>query len=210
LLLALLWPARAFADIGLPMVAVYLPPAWLALIPIIIVEAGFGVWGFKVPAKRALIAQAAANCVSTLIGLPIAWIILALIEVTFFGSAAGLDSPLRRAYAVTVQSPWLIPYEREFWWMIPVSVGVLTIPFYVMSVVSEYVVVRRCVSDLTRTAIWSWVWKANLLSYGFLLLIMAAAQLWPKAFQWLFAPMYPVSEALVIAVFWLASLFHAR
>ena len=144
------------------------------------------------------------------IGLPIAWMILALIEVIFFGSAAGLDSPLRRAYAVTVQSPWLIPYESEFWWMIPVSVGVLTIPFYVTSVVSEYVVVGRFVPDLARTVIWSWVWKANLLSYAFLLLIMGAAQLWPKAFQGLFAPMYPISEALVIAVFWLASLFHAR
>ena len=79
-----------------------------------------------------------------------------------------------------------------------------------MSVVSEYVVVRRFVPDLARTAIWSWVWKANLVSYGFLLLIMGAAQLWPKAFQWLFAPTYPISEALVITVFWLASLFHAR
>jgi len=210
LLLLLVWPGRAFADIGLPMVAIYLPPAWVALFPIIAIEAGFGVWRFKVPAKRALIAQAAANCVSTLIGLPIAWMILALIEVIFFGSAAGLDSPLRRAYAVTVQSPWLIPYESEFWWMIPVSVGVLTIPFYVTSVVSEYVVVGRFVPDLARTVIWSWVWKANLLSYAFLLLIMGAAQLWPKAFQGLFAPMYPISEALVIAVFWLASLFHAR
>jgi len=94
--------------------------------------------------------------------------------------------------------------------MIPVSVGVLTIPFYVTSVVSEYVVVGRFVPDLARTVIWSWVWKANLLSYAFLLLIMGAAQLWPKAFQGLFAPMYPISEALVIAVFWLASLFHAR
>ena len=78
-LLLLIWPTRTFADIGLPMVAVYLPPAWLALLPIIGIEAGFGCWRFKVPARRAVIAQAAANCLSTLIGLPITWVMLALI-----------------------------------------------------------------------------------------------------------------------------------
>ena len=66
---------------------------------------------------------------------------LAVIELVLFGGAAGMDTGLQRVYAVTVQAPWLIPYDDAFWWMVPTSVAVLTVPFCAMSVALEYVVV---------------------------------------------------------------------
>src|SRR5437879_349487 len=102
----------ASADVGLPMIAVYLPPAWLALIPIILIEARIGAKMLDVARGRLLIASAVANSVSTLLGLPLAWLALATIEGVFFGTARGLDTSIHRVYAVTIQAPWLIPYER--------------------------------------------------------------------------------------------------
>jgi hypothetical protein len=43
------------------MVAVYLPPAWLALVPIIVIESGYGTWRYKFPFGRSLAAQSVAN-----------------------------------------------------------------------------------------------------------------------------------------------------
>ena len=73
----LLWPDPLLANMGLPMVAMYLPPAWILLVPIIAIEAGYGVCHYGIPAGRALAVQAASNCLSTLVGLPLTWIVLA-------------------------------------------------------------------------------------------------------------------------------------
>lgn len=205
-LLVILWPMQALANIGLPMVAIYLPPAWLGLIPIIALEAALGVWRFGVPPRAAFIAQAAANCFSTLVGLPLAWMLLALIELFFFGTAIGLNTPLRRVYAVTVQAPWLIPYERDLWWMIPASVTVLTVPFCAMSVLLEYPVVRRLVRDLPQRTVRSWVVRANVVSYASLLLVLVTASIWPKPFAWMFSAFAPISEWIFGVVYWLARL----
>jgi len=205
-LLVVLWPTQVFANAGLPMVAVYLPPAWLGLIPIIAIEAALGVWRFGVPPRRAFLAQAVANCLSTLVGLPLTWMVLALIEMFFFGSAIGLNSPVRRVYAVTVQSPWLIPYERDLWWMIPASAIVLTVPFYAMSVLVEYRVVRRLVPDLPQPVVRSWVVRANVVSYVMLLVVVIAASVRSEAFTWMFSAFAPISWLISGVVFWLARL----
>jgi hypothetical protein len=78
-------PFPALANIGLPMVAVFLPPAWFALIPIIIIESAYGVWRFRMAASPTYAAVATANCISTLIGLPITWVVLALGQLLLFG-----------------------------------------------------------------------------------------------------------------------------
>jgi YD repeat-containing protein len=204
--LAILWPTHAFANIGLPMLAVYLPPAWLSLIPIIAIEAALGVWRFGVPPGPAFIAQAVANCLSTLVGLPLTWALLALIELCFFGTALGLSTAPRRVYAVTVQAPWLIPYESDFWWMIPVSVGVLTVPFYAMSVVLEYAVVRRLLPEFPQPALRSWVVRGNIVSYAALVLVLVTASIWSTPFTWMFSTFAPISEWIMAIVFWLARL----
>lgn len=76
------------ADMGLPMVAVYLPAAWLALVPIILIEAAYGSLRYHLYFPRAVLAQAAANSLSTLIGIPITWSVLVLLQ--FFTLPGGV------------------------------------------------------------------------------------------------------------------------
>ena len=192
------------------MVAVYLPPAWAALVPVILIEAAVGVWWCGVPWRRALLGQAAANAVSTIAGLPVTWALLALVQLRCCGTALGLASSSKRLYAVTVQAPWLIPYEDDLSWMVPVAFLVLTIPFWAMSVVVEYAVLRRVIRDVAGRELRAWVVRANFLSYAFLLTLMAVAFAWPAPFEWPFGVFRPVSEAMMRGVFWLATLGASR
>jgi hypothetical protein len=195
------FPAVVGADIGLPMVAVWLPPAWVALLPIILIEAAVGVRAFAIPTRRALIGQAVANCVSTLLGLPITWAVLAFTESRCCGTALGLNSLPRKAYAVTVQAPWLIPYESELRWMVPVAVLVLAVPFYLMSVGSEYLVLRWMLRDIPQRSLHRWVVWANAASYAFLLAFMGAAFVWSAPFKKMFGLFAPIVERLMKIVF---------
>jgi hypothetical protein len=204
-LLALLFlcTSEARADIGLPMVALYLPPAWLCFIPIVVIEAALGILRFKVPAHRAFVAQAVANALTTLIGIPVTWAALAVMEFRCCGGASGLASPMARVYAVTIQAPWLIPYESDLHWMVPAAFVVLTIPFCAMSIVFEYVVVRQFFRHLPKQTIWGWVTRANGLSYAFLIMVMFASTFWPSGVEWTYALFEPVTHALIGVVYWI-------
>ena len=62
------------ANIGLPMVAVYLPFAWFSLVPIIFTRR------YHLSFRRALLAQAIANSFSTVIGIPMTWFAIVLVS----------------------------------------------------------------------------------------------------------------------------------
>ncbi len=53
-----------------------------------------------------------------------------------------------KVIAVTWQAPWLIPYESDFHWMMPVAGLVLLIPFFFVSWWSEYFVARKMIRDI--------------------------------------------------------------
>src|SRR5690349_8117178 len=100
------------ANMGVPMIAIYWPPAWLAFVPVVAIEAW---WARRVLGnswRKAITSTFVANAVSTLVGIPIVWCIWAAFQLRFFGTALGLDSPAEQVYAVTVQASWLIPYEQ--------------------------------------------------------------------------------------------------
>ena len=117
------------------------------------------------------------------------------------GGALGLDTLTRRAYAVTIQAPWLIPYESDLGWMVPVAFLSLTVPFYVMSVASEYVVVRWFFPQVAKRVVWAWVSRANLWSYGLLIGIMLLGIAWPAPFEWVSDVLGPVIRAIFGLVF---------
>src|SRR5262249_4668872 len=109
------------ANMGLPMVAVYLPFAWLALVPIILIEAGYGTRRYQLSLGRALVAQAIANGFSSVIGIPMTWFAIVLIQVAIIPGGIGLA--------------WLAPDPS--WWSVALAVAVLTVLFYLMSVATE-------------------------------------------------------------------------
>ena len=81
-------------------------------------------------------------------------------------------------FAVTVQSPWLIPYEADLGWMIPVAALVLCVPFFFMSVFVEAFIARRLLASHAPAHVRSWSWRANLASYGAIVALGAAALLY--------------------------------
>jgi len=191
---------------GLPMVALYLPPAWFALLPIILIESAYGVWRFKVPMGRAFVAQAVANSVSTLIGIPAIWVILALIEMFVLEWAVGVaPEPLLIVVSPIVGAAWLGPGAEQTWWMVPLAVATLTVPFYAMSVVSEYFVAAQFFRHLPRQVIRRWTVRANAISYAFLVALVLIGWLLPRASQPLFELTQPLNEQLVGVVFRMAN-----
>jgi hypothetical protein len=152
-------PCSAHADAGVPMLALVWPASWILFIPVVAIEAWLAHRIAGLSVKRSVLATAVANGVSTLVGIPIVWGALACIElvVSNGGEALGVDSYWHRVYAVTVQAPWLIPYESELHWMIPLAAIVLLIPFFFASVFVERLVFRQFCSSPGPARRWSWV-----------------------------------------------------
>jgi len=168
-----------FADTGLPMIFVELPFLALALVPVVLLEAL--VFRFRLPLSfpRALGGSLVANLCSTFLGVPVAWLALFLAELCFgSGGMYDLGTPLLRLAAVTVQAPWLFPYEGEFYWMIPAASLFLMLPFFLASVLTERYVLQRWWPGIERRRLARSVWLANLLSYG----VLAAYWAWQLAF----------------------------
>jgi hypothetical protein len=174
------------ANIGLPMVAVYLPFAWFALVPIILIEAGYGTRYYHVSFRRALLAQAIANGFSTVIGIPLSWFAIVLVQVAIAPGGIG--------------PAWLAPDPS--WWSIAIAVAVLTVVFYFMSIAIEGFVVKRLFRDLPRQTIRRWIIRSNGITYALLLTLLSAGLLAPKVSAPMVDLMQPVNERIVDGVFW--------
>lgn len=132
------------ANIGLPKVMVCLPPVWLALVPIIFIESGYGTWRYRFPLGRSLAAQSIANCLSTLIGIPITWLILVPVQfVALEWSGGVIPKSLFPILSPVLGAAWLAPGNEQGWWILAVVIAVWTFFFYLMSVASEGFVVAR-------------------------------------------------------------------
>lgn len=170
-------PAVACANAGLPMLAVAWPLSWAALLPVIGIESWIGVRRARVTWGRSVAATSAANALSTLVGVPLTWGLLFGVQVLVpngGGAALGIDTLGAKLFAVTVQAPWLLPWEAQIHWMVPAAL-LFMLPFFgVVSVYAERPVFRliaKCEKDVAR----SWSWRANLTTYG---IMMAAVLVW--------------------------------
>jgi hypothetical protein len=155
------------------MLAVIWPASWILFVPIVIVEAAFIRRLFTVSWKRSLAVSSAANALSTLVGIPLAWLALVFVQMVVLGSAGGTAHGLvglgHKLLAVTFQAPWLIPYESDLDWMVPAASIVLLGPFFVVSVYTERWVVSRMLSASPAVP---WSWRANGATYGAILIAL--------------------------------------
>jgi len=149
------------------MLAVFWPVSWAALLLIIPVEAAIGVHFSKFGQKQATKISLSANLISTLLGIPITWAGLVLVELfaSHGGEASNMADLHEKVYAVTIQAPWLVPYDSYLYWMVPCAGLVLCIPFCLMSVLSEYIVARHILGSEDRSRALRWSWLANISSY---------------------------------------------
>jgi len=169
-----LFSPTADADIGVPLIAIFLPPMWFAFVPIVVVEAVVLARRLDISLARAVTPAFVGNLLSTAIGVPLLWLVLAVMELICCGTARGLNTFGTRLYAVTIQSPWLIPYEQDLRWMVPCALVVMAIPSFAASVILEAPVNRLFIRSVPGRSLWRATAAANLCSYGMLALL-----LWP-------------------------------
>jgi hypothetical protein len=174
---------NVIANMGLPMLFVQLPYLAILLIPVIVIEAMVFCRRLCLPFRASLRGAALANVISTFVGFPLAWLALLGLQFSLGGDRAwGLASPAAKLAAVTLQAPWLIPYESELYWMIPAASLALLVPCLPISVLIEGDLLRRRWAGLGRSQVWGVVRLANGASYG-LLLAVASVRLY-LALNW--------------------------
>ena len=174
-------PPYAEADAGVPMIFVTLPGAAIALVPVILVEAFVLARRLRAGWWSCTNSSAIANLVSSFLGIPCAWILLAVAQILSGGDQAyGLDSRWHRFLAVSWQAPWLIPYENDLWWMVPSAMLVLLVPFFVVSVVTEYHVIRRMLPAPSARDLRAGVVQANAWSYAGLAIVLLLMLVWAR------------------------------
>ena len=129
----LLLGSRAYADIGLPMIFLALPAMLIAFIPVVLLE-GFVIHKtLDLKFTRVSVVSTVSNLVSTIIGIPVTWIILVIMEMVIAGGRGyGYETLTDKFMTAVAQAPWLVPYEDQYGWMIPTAFLVLLIPFFVM------------------------------------------------------------------------------
>lgn len=180
----------AYANAGLPMLVIVWPLFWLAFIPIVLIEYRILRKTLKTETPRRLIfITTGANLFSTVIGIPIIYFLLLLLEIFIPGGDGTfpyLTEFWRRVLSVTLQAPWLIPYESEFYWMIPVACAFLFIPFYFMSSWIESIIIAYYLRNSYQSRdVKKAVWKANQASYAFLYIIIAGWLIYGISAKWL-------------------------
>ena len=151
-------PSIARADTGAPLVFA-LPVLVVVLTPLVLIEAALYRVGLRVPFGRLVRASAAANIVSTLAGLPVALLLIAIEDrAGVYWAQHGAASPALRA-----------------WHGVPAVVLIFWLPLLLLSVLIEFHVARRSLRTEQRRAVLVAVWRANLVTYGLMLAWMVLA-----------------------------------
>ncbi|WP_428825935.1 hypothetical protein ACLIKD_16670 [Azonexus sp. IMCC34842] len=175
-------PALALANAGLPMLIVVWPLSLGAIIPVIaleswVVERELGV-GWRIAIRQV----SKANIFSTLLGLPLTW--LALVVLEFVLASLVISTGASRSYPpqffgevgrTILAAPWLGPITRGEHWIVPVATISLLIPFFFASYWSETWLIADRLSPSTPALARQALWRANLASY---LLLLAGCVVW--------------------------------
>ena len=166
-------PALVFADAGVPMLALIIPGFLVSIVPIIIIESLYLKRKLALRGASAWKTAAISNIVSTVAGVPLTWFILVVVQMfTGGGRAYGIDTVIGKIIAVTWQAPWLIPYESDLGWMIPMAGMVLLVPFFFVSWWIEYLISKNILSGSDAKAVKLAVRNANLITYGLMALCL--------------------------------------
>lgn len=163
----LLAPCLAHANAGVPMLALAWPAQWLALVPIVLLECEISRRQLQLPFRRMLWPITKANLVSTLVGVPVAWLVmLTPLMVVGFGFSLvpdGVDIPRSvELLLFPLTAAWVAgssPWEVYFAFVI------LTVPFCVVSIFLEEGVLRKLLPEQGRSSIRAVTVRANVWSY---------------------------------------------
>lgn len=157
-----LWPSSAMANVGLPMLFVVWPSAWVLFAPVCVVEAMVAKRMLSLPTAQCARLALRANAWSTLAGIPLTWLALVLVEVaaSFGLSIAEVDPGIGRRLLAPVFAPWLWPTDQS--WHLFAAAAFLCIPFMLVSMRVERWSAEK---QLPRDEAQRWAQRANLVTY---------------------------------------------
>src|SRR5579859_2134827 len=170
------------ADAGLPMIFITWPALLVALIPTIAIEALLIQRRTHARIGKTFISTAAANAVSTIVGVPMTWSVLFVFEMVVGATVPSLwgHSVLEGIVGFLISSPWIGPAENARW-AVPLAVLVLLVPFYFVSLLIERAMIQHMIAadepnvpiedQIPASTVRAAVRDANLLSYGILFLL---------------------------------------
>ena len=181
---ALMWPVLAFANIGIPMLALAWPVHWIAFIPIVIIESELAAKELGLPRRIAYKAVAAANTVSTIVGIPAAWAVM-FVSTIAVGMSLSLVLPnaeLQKGmyYALfPLMSAWLGPTENT--WLIYLAFVCLALPMWYGSVIIESWVMSRLLRNIEPKNIRRTALRFNTITYALILTAVGVYAAWLAA-----------------------------
>jgi len=175
------------ANMGIPMLFVQWWLMTCALIPVVIIETLVVRRKIAMPLSRTAGGVAAANILSTVIGVPIAWLIAlvlglgVLVPITYGAERLHwqLDSPLFQMFGFIESAAWIVPSSpAQSAWMIPLAAALLLIPCFFASVIIERWVCRHIWKSIETSAIREVIYCANLYSYAALFVLGCLWSAW--------------------------------
>jgi hypothetical protein len=165
-------PGIAFADMGLPMLAIAWPLSIPAFIPVVAVETWVVHRALELNIRSAAVMMVKANLLSTLVGVPLAWI--ASLAIEFALAFLVVNTTAAQSYppgaageigGIILSAPWLGPFRSGGYWIIPTAMMALLVPFFFGSYFTEAWYLGRSRPQGERARIRRAVWNANLVSY---------------------------------------------
>lgn len=182
--IVLLPPAAAFANVGIPTIFVSLPLQIVALGPVIFIEAWVVYRALhQVSFRDVLYTTTKANFLTTFLGIPVTWLLVALMELggfyiyEHFGHGWAANAPIAKILNAMMTPLVLMGYwgvvGPHYRWAYIASLVLLLIPFYVISWRIEYWVFKKIWKDkdpeyqLKRA-----VRLANRISYGIICMVL--------------------------------------
>jgi len=172
ILVLLVVPTMAFANAGLPMLAIVWPMSVPAFIPVVAVESWVVRRALNVSWRVAITKMVKGNVFSTLVGIPLAWV--ASVAVGFFLALLVMNATDSKSYPphgvgevgrIILSAPWLGPFREGGHWIVPLAMIVLLVPFFFASFWTEtWYVSRNLCPEAPKRARLA-IWKANAYSY---------------------------------------------
>jgi hypothetical protein len=169
----------AYANVGVPMIFITFPGMLLALLPVIAIESKVIHPIFRLAKIQIIKYTAISNSISTVLGIPLAWIAHTALLIGFGYTFSVLlpdinlsaDSYIPLALSVTLGAAWLAPFEKNLSWMVPAASLFLLIPYFFASWYVEYRVFTRLIKTAEKDLCRSATLRANLVSYSFLAIV---------------------------------------
>jgi hypothetical protein len=165
----------ALANAGTPMLALAWPAYWIALLPMIAVQAMVLRRLLEIDWPRALKVSTFGNLWSTFLGVPIVWFMLLAVELLAGVVMGALHASRTWDYILfPLMAAWLGPTQNA--WVVYAAFAVLAIPFCAVAILIEGRVASVVLAGLPAHRVRAAIWRATMWSY---VLVVACALVYP-------------------------------